>query len=375
MDVYTEVGIETNLRDVVMNLIIDYGLLECKQDNIYHDLTITSLVEAAKEGRSSTLILFETDNLNSQLQVFANERNKDRVEEWIRRRMKQSKGFSFKLNFKSPTLRNHFPPNNATTQTRDHKPPHQSAVTVTTLNLPALNTKGFSKPDVSKLQEDTLNAVNEWHNQVVTHAFTNGFYVPDWHDYAKNQTMGVRWSKAYVGADAHSNRSLISKMLNTFLLKDFVISNSFGLSDLIITTETDRYQALYNILVKRHPNLSNKHKVQTVYPQQGSNDSFSSHVKQVQQYLAAERALGREYTYQEVLALTIRTLQDKFRSEFLNKAEKETFCADPSFKLLFELRLCAVSSTFTEWVEELGLHYNPLTTSTKSFVNSIASEE
>ena len=79
--------------------------------------------------------------------------------------------------------------------------------------------------------------------------------------------MGIRWSKAYVGAEAHGNRMLMSKMINTFLLKDFVVSNALGLSDLIITAETDGYQALYNILVRHHPNLSNKHKVQTVYPQ------------------------------------------------------------------------------------------------------------
>lgn len=167
----------------------------------------------------------------------------------------------------------------------------------------------------------------------------------------------------------------MSKMINTFLLKDFVISHALGLRDLIITAETDGYQAMYNILVRHHPNLSNKHKVQTVYPQQGANNSFASHVKQVQQYLAAERARGTEYTDQEVLALTIRTLHDKYTTEFLNKAEKETSCSDPSFKLPFELRLCAVSATFTEWAEELGLQYSPSATTQKKVINKIESEE
>lgn len=138
-------------------------------------------------------------------------------------------------------------------------------------------------------------------------------------------------------------------MINTFLLKDFVVSHTLGLSDLIIVAKTDVYQTLYNILVRHHPNLSNKHKVHTVYPQQGANDSFALHIKQVKHYLVAEHARGRDYTDQEVLALTIRTLYDKYKSELLNKAEKEKSCADPSFKLPFELRLCAFLSTFTEW--------------------------
>lgn len=78
------------------------------------------------------------------------------------------------------------------------------------LSLPALNAKGFSNPDGTKFQEDTLNAVKKWHNQVVTHAFTNEVYVPDWHDYTKNQPMRLRWSKACVGTEAHGNRMLMS---------------------------------------------------------------------------------------------------------------------------------------------------------------------
>ena len=112
------------------------------------------------------------------------------------------------------------------------------------------------------MTEYNLNSVKEWHNQIVTHAFINGVFIPDWYDYERNHTMGIRWSKAYVGAVTHDKRNLMSKIVNTFFLKDFVIAPTLGLSDLIITAETDGYQVLYNLLVQFHPNLSNKHKVQ-----------------------------------------------------------------------------------------------------------------
>ena len=36
-EVYTVAGIAANLRDVVINLIINYGILELNQDSLYHD--------------------------------------------------------------------------------------------------------------------------------------------------------------------------------------------------------------------------------------------------------------------------------------------------------------------------------------------------
>ena len=57
-EVYTETEIAANLQDVMTNLIIDYGLLERNQDDLYHDKTILGLLEAAKHGRSMYLVVF-----------------------------------------------------------------------------------------------------------------------------------------------------------------------------------------------------------------------------------------------------------------------------------------------------------------------------
>ena len=184
-----------------------------------------------------------------------------------------------------------------------------TTVSVAVLSLSQLNTKGFSKPDVRKLQKYILTAIKDSHNQLVTHLYTNGVYIPYCNDYMKNIIMGVSWSKAYIESEVHVNRTLISKMINMFLLKDMVISHMLGLRNFIVTSVTDRYQVLYNILVKHHPNLTTKYKVQNIYPAQAENNSFAFHVKQVKQYISAERSPGRDYTDQEVLALTIRTLR------------------------------------------------------------------
>ena len=156
-----------------------------------------------------------------------------------------------------------------------------------TLNFPDLNTKVFARPGVTKLETNSLSAIKEWLSQLGTHAFTNGVYIPEWNDYVRNDIMGIHWSNNYVGDEVHSTRDLMSKMINTFLLKDQVISHNLNMSDLILNAGTDGYQAIYNILVRHHPNLSTTNKVQTAHPAQSENESYASHVKHVQEYIAA----------------------------------------------------------------------------------------
>ena len=105
---------KANLQDVVINLYIDYGIMERSQDDEYHKSTVLSLIKAAKDGRTLTLQVFETSNQGKKLQVFAQERNHDHIKTWIKKRMKQIKGISFKLNFKGPTLLTNFPINKPT---------------------------------------------------------------------------------------------------------------------------------------------------------------------------------------------------------------------------------------------------------------------
>ena len=105
-------------------------------------------------------------------------------------------------------------------------------------------------------------------------------------------------------------------------MNDMVISHTLGLIILIIMDKTEGYQALYNILVKHHPNLTTKHRVHTIYPVQEANKSFTSHVKQVQNYLSAKRSRCRDYTDQEVLALTIITLHNKFWMDIFEQSKK-----------------------------------------------------
>ena len=84
-----------------------------------------------------------------------------------------------------------------------------------------------------------------------------------------------------MGNIVHGKRSLMSKMLNTFLLKYMVIIHNLNMSELILNTESDGYQALYNILVHHHPNISTNNKVQTELSAHRNNERFATHLKHV----------------------------------------------------------------------------------------------
>ena len=148
-EIYTDAGLSSDLREVVIRMVMDHGLLERSHDKIYEPEVSGDLILATQDARSAFVTVYETDRPNDQLMVFADERNQDMVDFWISQRMKQSTGFSFKVNFRNPSLRKHFPPNNANFAP-GYKPMQQPAETHVSLDLPDLNTKGFSKPDVTR---------------------------------------------------------------------------------------------------------------------------------------------------------------------------------------------------------------------------------
>ena len=79
-DVYTENDIAANLRNVLINLLVDYEMLECDYDgNNYHNKTVDVLVKAAKDGMNTTLLVFETGNITQNLPVLSYERNQRQV--------------------------------------------------------------------------------------------------------------------------------------------------------------------------------------------------------------------------------------------------------------------------------------------------------
>ena len=76
----TDGGIVAHLRDVVVNKIIEADLLASNFDGYYSDEIIKKLTDAAKDGRSTTLKLYETYDQHDQVIVHANEKNSTEVE-------------------------------------------------------------------------------------------------------------------------------------------------------------------------------------------------------------------------------------------------------------------------------------------------------
>ena len=76
--------IKANLQEVVINLYINYGILERSQDYKYHKSTVSNLIKSAKDGITSTLQVFETGNQGKQLKVLPQKRNHDHIKTWIK---------------------------------------------------------------------------------------------------------------------------------------------------------------------------------------------------------------------------------------------------------------------------------------------------
>ena len=82
-------------------------MLEHYEGENYHILTVLALTEAAKDGRSSTLTVYENNPENKKKSakvVQSHEKNQGDIEKWINLRMKKGLGFGFHLRFKQPTL-------------------------------------------------------------------------------------------------------------------------------------------------------------------------------------------------------------------------------------------------------------------------------
>jgi hypothetical protein len=82
------------------------------------------------------------------------------------------------------------------------------------------------------------------------------------------------------------------------------------LRDIVMASDEDGYEALYNILRLVHPKLTNM-KVETKIPCQGISDTFAHHVKNIRITIENEAIHGRVYTCYEGLELVLGTLHPK----------------------------------------------------------------
>ena len=111
------------------------------------------------------------------------------------------------------------------------------------------------------------------------------------------------------------------------------------MKDLILNAEQNGYQALYNIIVRHHPTMTLKNRVQVDIPKQGQKEPFGAHVRSIQYYINTEQSQGRLYTEQEQATLAIKTLQERYRQRFLDKSHEDLTNTNLSKPFPFELNI------------------------------------
>lgn len=172
---------KAKLRDVLVDLVIDYELLERDEHKEYHENTISALTAAIKDGRKSTFSISGTKVKNT-LKIFPGEKNQEDVEKFLEKLVVRKDNINILVTFKHVTLRAYFTMGTNTSPSIGGNPTSAPSLPVislaVTLNLPPLNAKSFLEADFLKLQEDSLSAIKDWHTQLYTHAHTNGVYMP-----------------------------------------------------------------------------------------------------------------------------------------------------------------------------------------------------
>jgi hypothetical protein len=91
--------------------------------------------------------------------------------------------------------------------------------------------------------------------------------------------MGNIWQKKYIGLTVHGQRPTTSNYIYKLLMIDGVLPRANDeLHDIVMASDGDGYEALYNILRFVHPKLTDT-KVETKIHCQGISDTFAHHVK------------------------------------------------------------------------------------------------
>jgi hypothetical protein len=169
--------------------------------------------------------------------------------------------------------------------------------------------------------------------------------------------MGNYWQKKFVGLTVHGRRATMSNFIFKLLMIEGVLPRSNDeLRDIVMASDGDGYEALYNILRFVHPKLTDE-KVEVKIPTQGVTDSFASHVKNIRRTIENEAIRGRGYTRYEGLQLVLGTLHPKFEPSLRHKSEMAfENHHDHANNVPFELQMSNLGKTLGGWALKLGLN-------------------
>jgi hypothetical protein len=128
------------------------------------------------------------------------------------------------------------------------------------------------------------------------------------------------------------------------------------LRDIVMASDGDGYEALYNILRFVHPKFTDT-KVETKIPCQGISDTFAHHVKNIRNTIENEAIRGRVYSRYEGLELVIGTLHPKYEAALGHKTEMAfDVTHDQVNNIPFELKMSNLGKTLGGWALKLGLN-------------------
>jgi hypothetical protein len=219
---------------------------------------------------------------------------------------------------------------------------------------PKLNVKDFMAESIKICD---IGEEMQWHSTLGTHGSVNGVFIPPLRSIVKGQSMGNLWQKKFVGLTVRGRRTTMSNYIYKLTMIDGVLPLANGeLRDIVMASDGDGYEAVYNILRIVHPKLTDT-KVEMKIPCQGISDTFAHHVKNIQSTIENEEIHGLVYTCYEGLEIVIGTLHPKFESALHHKTEMVFENKhDQVNSIPFELQMSNLGKTLGGWAPKLGLN-------------------
>jgi hypothetical protein len=128
------------------------------------------------------------------------------------------------------------------------------------------------------------------------------------------------------------------------------------LHDIVMVSDWDGYEVLYNILQLVHPKL-NKTNVEREITCQGILDTFTYHVKNIWSMIENKYICGRVYIRYEGLELVLGTLHPKYESALRHKTEMAFENNHDQLNTIpFELHISNLGKVLGGWAQKLRLN-------------------
>ena len=211
--------------------------------------------------------------------------------------------------------------------------------------------KDFKKAKIAKFDAKTDSFIH-WYKLFCTTCLQWGIWCPPYESTKMDHIHGSWWPS--LPRTVRANESFMSSLIYAMLSQENLFAaNSKEYGAVHGCPPNAGYHAIYSLLRLHHPLLHSVLSTANDIPRQRRNESFSSYIRRLQDFIARERVANRRYVDVEALDLAVRNLLPEWRTEFRRMVERDKR-ARPSDPFPFKHSMSQLATTFLEYAIEIG---------------------